>query len=190
MTARNPTPSARDDLEGLPWAEGAADPTRNGATGRTCSRHSWVGDSCRRCGHVRDSGRARRGRTARRSGNDAERDLARRLGGVRVGQYGSPVDVDVPGYMVVQSKRGTAFPERIWSWIAALPHDGRLRAVYLSDAPGSGHARRELLCIPLDDFLAWHGPASRSADEVPPRRPPSGVPDLPGGGTPHPEDRP
>ena len=144
--------------------------TPTGARGRRCSRHVWEwtewmpDDSrvlesvqwCARCHVLRDATKVQRGRHARRSGNDAERDLARRLGGKRVGQYGSPVDVEVPEYMVIQSKRGAAFPERIWSWLQALPNDGRLRAVYLSDAPGGGHPRRELLCVPLSDYLAWH----------------------------------
>lgn len=132
------------ELDALPW-DGDDGRTPNGARGRRPASDPTPE-------------RRRRGRLARRSGNDAERDLARRLGGRRVGQLGTSVDVEVPGYMVVQSKRGGSFPERLWRLVAALPHDGRLRAVYLSDAPGVGHDRRELLVIPLDDWLAWHGP--------------------------------
>lgn len=141
---------------------------------RKCRRHQWVtitiavfdGEGnplpspvrCLRCGKLKDAARARRGKTARNRGNAFEREVAAKLGGRRVGQYGDQVDVDVPGYVRIQCKNGGAYPERIDRWLRAIPVEaGLLRAVVLGDAPGPGVRRRTLIVFELDEFAQWHG---------------------------------
>ncbi len=101
--------------------------------------------------------KSRRGKTARARGNAFEREVAAVLGGRRVGQYGDKVDVDVPGWLRVQCKNGVAYPERLDSWLRAIPVEaGILRAVVLGDAPGPGHGRRTLIVLDLDEFASWY----------------------------------
>lgn len=105
-----------------------------------------------------DPVRARRGRTARNRGNAFEREVAAKLGGRRVGQYGDKVDVDVSGWMRVQCKNGASYPERLDGWLRAIPVEaGILRAVVVGDAPGPGHQRRALIVLDLDEFRDWYG---------------------------------
>lgn len=116
------------------------------------------GVACTGCGADLDPVRLRRGKTARNRGNSYEREVAAKLGGRRVGQYGDSVDVDVPGYLRVQCKNGAAYPKNIDRWLRAIPVEaGILRAVVLGDAPGPGGRRRSLICFDLDEFAMWHG---------------------------------
>lgn len=155
----------------LRWSTPPADATTI-VTPKKCRRHDWarriefgegcpvpVGTwTCQRCGAVRDEQKARRGKTSRARGNAYEREVAAKLGGRRVGQYGDQVDVDVPGYMRVQTKNGGAYPKLIDRWLRAIPVEaGLLRAVVLGDAPGPGTRRRSLIVMDLDEFAAWHG---------------------------------
>lgn len=96
----------------------------------------------------------RRGRTARQRGNAFEREVARKLGGRRVGQYGEKVDVEGPHGLRVQAKNGGSFPERLDRWLREIPVTAEeLRAVVVGDAPGPGHLRRSLIVLDLDDFV-------------------------------------
>lgn len=105
-----------------------------------------------------DPERSRRGRAARNRGNGYEREVAAKLGGRRVGQYGDKVDVDVPGYLRAQCKNGGSYPERIDRWLRAIPVEaGVLRAVVLGDAPGPGNRRRSVIVFDLDEWASWHG---------------------------------
>jgi len=105
-----------------------------------------------------DPVKARRGRTARARGNAYEREVAAKLGGRRVGQYGDKVDVDVPGYLRVQCKNGVRYPKTLDGWLRAIPVEaGLLRAVVLGDAPGSSGKRRSLIVFDLDEWAMWHG---------------------------------
>lgn len=101
--------------------------------------------------------RSRRGLNARLRGNSFEREVARKLGGQRVGQYGTKVDVHVPGWLRVQTKNGGAYPERLDAWLRQLPAGPELRALVLGDAPGSGGRRRTLIVFDLDEFAQYHG---------------------------------
>jgi hypothetical protein len=114
---------------------------------------------CRSCGAVRDPVATRKGRNNRARGNAYERDVAKRLGLRRVGQYGSPTDAG-DDHMAVQVKVGGAFPELPWRWLQALPRD-RLRAVVIGDAPGSAGKRREVIVLDFADFVDWYGGAER-----------------------------
>jgi hypothetical protein len=153
------------DLEDLPFTN---DDGRkpNGAKGRpTCRRHEWsAGDPiCVRCGTPLDATASRRGRTNRSRGNAIEREVAKRLGLRRVGQFGGPDDAR-GDWLAVQVKSGTAFPERIWSWLRAIPTDGaQTAAVVITDAPGPGHRRRAVIVLDLADWIALHGPSGEAA---------------------------
>ena len=99
-----------------------------------------------------DPERSRRGKTARSRGNAFEREVAAKLHGKRVGQYGSKVDVEA-GDLRVQCKVGQSYPERIDGWLRAIPtHADEIAAVVLGDSPGPGHPRRSLIVFDLDDF--------------------------------------
>jgi len=110
--------------------------------------------SCK-CGAIQDPAASRRGKSARNRGNAFEREVAAKLGGQRRGQYGGLDDVAAE-WIVVQCKVGGAFPERIWRWLPP-GNAGQLRAVVIGDAPGSSGKRRSLICLDLDDFVAWYG---------------------------------
>jgi hypothetical protein len=127
-------------------------------------RHRWTVDNppwpvaCL-CGALKDAAKARRGKTSRRKGNDYERSVAARLGAKRVGQYGTTIDVGGQGdWVAIQCKVGSAFPERIWKWLDAIPKDAmHVRGVVIGDAPGTGTKRREVIVMELDDFCSWFG---------------------------------
>lgn len=106
--------------------------------------------------------RSRRGRTARQRGNSYERSVARRLGLSRTGQYGTKVDVGaVDDWIVAQCKTGSSYPERLDKWLRDLPvNDRQQRAVVISDSPGPGHRRRELIVFDFSEWLLWYGPVS------------------------------
>jgi hypothetical protein len=157
-------------LDDLPFLDGRESPlTPTGARGLQCRRHHWVvtdggGDlptqieQCANCNRLRERETSRRGRTARNRGNAFEREVAAKLGGRRVGQYGDKTDVDVPGWLRVQCKVGSAYPERLDGWLRSIPAEaGILRAVVLGDAPGSSGKRRTLIVLDFDDFADWYG---------------------------------
>lgn len=113
---------------------------------------------CGQCGKVIEDAAIRRGKTSRNRGNAFEREVAAKLGGIRKGQFGDKVDVEVPGYLRVQCKNGTAYPERIDGWLRAIPvQAGIMRAVVIGDAPGAGNRRRSLIVFDLDDWASNHG---------------------------------
>ena len=137
-------------------------------TPRRCRRHLWtVGMDgvayCFRCTKTRDDETSRRGKNNRNRGNAIEREVAKRLGLKRVGQYGGADDAK-SDWLVVQVKSGSAFSERIWGWLKAIPVDAtQLAAVVLTDAPGPGHRRRAVVVIDMEDWIAMHGPSGDDA---------------------------
>jgi hypothetical protein len=111
----------------------------------------------RRRTHPPDPARQARGRSARRRGNDFEREVAHELGLRRVGQFGGKDDVR-GDWASIQCKVGGAFSERYWAWLHAIPHDAmQLPLLVIGDAPGSGGRRRRLVVIDFDDFERWYG---------------------------------
>lgn len=120
------------------------------------------GMACTSCGADIDVTKMRRGRTSRNRGNAYEREVAEKLGGRRVGQYGDKVDVEVPGWLRVQCKVGDAYPARIDAWLRAIPAQADLlRAVVVGDAPGAGVRRRSLIVLDLDEFCTWYAQYDR-----------------------------
>jgi hypothetical protein len=130
-------------------------------------RHVWVvhraGDElfeyrCKLCSALRDDIASRRGKNNRNRGNGFEREVAAKLGGHRVGMYGDKVDVEVPGWLRVQTKNGAAYPALLDRWLRAIPFQADLlRAVVIGDAPGPGHPRRSLIVLDLEEFASWYG---------------------------------
>jgi hypothetical protein len=128
-----------------------------------CRRHRWCSELegaayCNRCGKYRDAAATRRGRNNRARGNAIEREVAHRLGLRRVGQFGGPTDAE-DDWLAVQVKSGAAFPERLWTWLRAVPATAaQTAALVITDAPGPGHRRRALIVLDLDSWVALHGP--------------------------------
>lgn len=106
---------------------------------------------------------ARRGRLNRSRGNAFEREVARKFGGRRVGQYGGPEDV-AAGQFNIQAKCGQMFSEKYWRWLAAIPRKAdQVPLLVVGDAPGSGAKRRVVVIIEESDFLDLVGGSDAEA---------------------------
>ena len=129
-------------------------------------RHRWVrypdgSVGCGVCAAVKDEAKSLRGKTARNRGNRRELEIAKSLGGTKVGHYGGPEDVRV-GMFNVQSKVRKAFPSWMTTELAKLPRtDGRIPLLIVTSPPGlDPHDRRKRLAIAvvtLDDWRDLHG---------------------------------
>jgi hypothetical protein len=167
-------------LDELPFSQPEPDATRPERPPRVCRRHDWWRDpadirydvsglegtpvwgyeKCRRCGVLRDPEKARRGRTNRSRGNAIEREVGKLLGLRRVGQFGGPDDLSGELF-AVQVKSGGSFPERLWTWLRAVPTNaGQTPLLVVTDAPGPGHRRRAVVVVALEDWIALHGEAT------------------------------
>jgi hypothetical protein len=154
----------------LPFLTPAPDPTRPERAPAKCRRHRWVfdwigdrGATCDRCGRPFDEAAAKRGKNNRSRGNAIEREVGKRLGLRRVGQYGGPDDLSGELF-VAQVKSGGAFPERLWSWLKAVPANaGQTPLLVVTDAPGPGFRRRALVILELDEWVALHGESGEAA---------------------------
>ena len=110
--------------------------------------------------------RSRRGRTARARGNAFEREVAKRLGAARVGQFGGKQDV-ANEWIAVQCKVGKSYPERLDGWLRSVPVKGdQLAALVVGDSPGAGARRRTMIVLDLDDFIAWFGKEHNGKEEA------------------------
>lgn len=113
--------------------------------------------------HDRQCPQAKRGRNARKRGNTRELEIARQLGGEKVGQYQGPEDIRTP-LLNVQSKVRKAFPRWMTIELDRLPRTGgRLPALVVTDAPGRGHERETIMVMRLSDFTDLHGAVSHGA---------------------------
>ena len=109
--------------------------------------------------------RSRRGRNARQRGNAFEREVAKRLNGQRVGQYGGKQDV-ANEWIAVQCKVGKSYPERMDGWLRSIPVKGdQIAALVVGDSPGAGTRRRTMIVLDLDDFIAWFGKEPDAKEE-------------------------
>ena len=110
--------------------------------------------------------RSRRGRTARSRGNAFEREVAKRLGAARVGQFGGKQDV-ANEWIAVQCKVGKSYPERLDGWLRSIPVKGdQLAALVVGDSPGAGGRRRTMIVLDLDDFVQWFGKDQPSIEQA------------------------
>jgi hypothetical protein len=156
----------------LPFTTPEPDPTRPERKPARCRVHRWVvfrnadyfsdepwdETRCDRCGKVRDATASKRGRNNRKRGTSDELEVARILGGHKMGPLGLSWDVEIPGYARVQCKKLDRWPSlaKVVEWLDAIPAGPELRAVTLADAPGHGKVRR-LIVLDLTEFAAWHG---------------------------------
>ena len=103
-----------------------------------------------------DPAKSRKGKNSRARGNAFEREVAKRLKGQRVGQFGGKQDV-ANEWMAVQCKVGGSFSERQWDWLQTVPVKGdQLRGLVIGDSPGVGGGRRRaVIILDLDDFCDW-----------------------------------
>ena len=110
--------------------------------------------------------RSRRGRTARARGNAFEREVAKRLGAARVGQFGGKQDV-ANEWIAVQCKVGKSYPERLDGWLRSVPvKSDQIAALVVGDSPGAGARRRTMIVLDLDDFIAWFGKEHNAKEET------------------------
>ena len=160
-----------DEVSDLPFDYGET-PANPAAVPKKCRRHTWMLDQmcgkthCLYCGKARDEATAKRGRNNRSRGNSIERQVGKRLGLTRVGQYGTPTDLgSIAEPFAVQVKSGSAYPERLHAWLKAVPATaGQTPLLVVTDAPGPGHRRRALVVLDMDDWLALHGPSGMEAE--------------------------
>ncbi len=142
-----------------------SDAALTGAVGRKCRRHEWErrwfgtageGYWCLRCDAVRNDLRSRTGKNNRKRGNAAELDVARLLGGNKMGPLGLPWDVEMPGYARLQVRK-LANPPSLRKIIEALGAIGASDAMpgYVWVEPGRGGER--LIVLRLADFAERHG---------------------------------
>ena len=111
------------------------------------------------CGKHQDPAKARRGRNARRRGNAFEVEVAhklrRALATYRIGQTGGKTDVRSP-LAVVQCKKDKAlFPSRIDRLLREVEEEAnadQFPMVALSNVPGPGGTKKELIVMDLHDF--------------------------------------
>lgn len=140
------------------------------ATPRKCRRHEWVQPGaeepfeCWRCGKPKDSVRSRRGRNNRKRGNAAELDVARAVGGRKVGPLGHPWDVEMPGYCRIQVKK-LATPPSLRFIAAELARIARAPG---EEMPGfvwvePGRDGERLIVFRLRDFAERHGVPTEEA---------------------------
>ena len=118
---------------------------------------------CDHCGawtgkrHERTCPLAKRGRSSNTRGKRRELEIANAIGGEKVGQYGGPEDIRTP-LLNVQSKVRKAFPRWMTDELDKLPRSGgRLPALVVTDAPGSGTKRESIVVMRLADFTDLHG---------------------------------
>jgi hypothetical protein len=161
-------------LDELPFSQPEPDATRPERPPRTCLhphrfRENVVSNvlaagemtvtkytRCKRCGHVFDDVRQRRGRNNRARGGRAELVAARAVGGKKVGPLGQPWDVEMPGYARLQVRK-YATPQSLRQIAAELARIGSGAEMpgYIWIEPGRGGER--LIVFRLADFAERHG---------------------------------
>lgn len=113
---------------------------------------------------LQNKARSRRGKNNNNRGKAYERAVAKTLGGVRTGMFGGKDDVQ-HALLAVQSKNGKAYPERLDKWLRCIPtKTGQIQALVISDAPGPGKRRREMIVMDLTDFVATFIPKEEQDD--------------------------
>lgn len=108
------------------------------------------------CGHEVDPAAAKRGRNNRTRGGKAELEVAKLLGGQKVGPLGLPEDVRLEGYARLQVKKLARLPSlaSVAGWMNDMPAGGTMRGVVVIEAGRNG---RRLIVFDLDEFAAEHG---------------------------------
>jgi hypothetical protein len=106
-----------------------------------------------------------RGAMNKEQGDRFERELGAQLEGEVVGWRGGKEDVSLEGWEI-QAKSGSAFPERLWKWLTAIPmRPGKGRALVVADEPSPGAPRRAMIILELDRWRAAEGIKIKKEDE-------------------------
>lgn len=146
LTPPNPAaPKPKKHSHVYPWSEVKA-AARGGPPAK-----------CKFCGNESDPAASRRGRTNRQRGNSIEREIGKKLGMNRVGQFGGKEDIS-NALFAAQVKSGGYFSERQWSWLKAVPvKAGQTALLIVANTPGPGKKRRAVVILDLDDWRELHG---------------------------------
>lgn len=92
-------------------------------------------------------------------GSAAEREVARLVGGRRVGMDGGPVDVVMDDYAHLQVKKLLTMPSlrAVGDMLYLMPRAGFLRGVVIIGRAGQGIRGRRTITFDLDEWSEWHG---------------------------------
>jgi hypothetical protein len=153
----------------------AEQPTARTVVGspKRCRRHEWTWsqeqddpqsrvldyvERCRFCDRVRDPVLSRRGKNNRKRGNAAELDVARAIGGQKMGPLGLPWDVEVAGYARLQVRK-YANPQSLRAIAAELARIAKTPGI---EQPGyvwlePGRNGEKLIVFRLREFTEHHG---------------------------------
>lgn len=112
---------------------------------------------CGSCGHIFDPARQAMGRRANRRGRRIQKQAMERAGLTNL--PGNIPGLDGTHSMFRgESKSGGRFPELLWRWLKAIPAaPGQVPILVVSDAPGPGHKRRQVVVLELADWRLLHG---------------------------------
>lgn len=107
---------------------------------------------------IEQQNKAKRGKRARNKGNSFERDVAEKIGGIRVGQYGGKTDVQAD-WIAIQCKVGNgSYSERYDGWLRSVKGNAtQIVALVVGDAPGAGTRRRTMIVLDFEDFCDLMG---------------------------------
>jgi hypothetical protein len=107
---------------------------------------------------IEQQNKAKRGKRARNKGNSFEREVAEKIGCVRVGQYGGKTDVQ-SDWIAIQCKVGNgSYSERYDGWLRSVNGNAtQISALVVGDAPGPGTKRRTMIILDFEDFIELMG---------------------------------
>jgi hypothetical protein len=155
----------------------AEQPTARTVVGspKRCRRHRWITvtsapvnlgaithtmttTACIVCLKPKDETLSRRGRNSRKRGNAAELDVARAIGGQKMGPLGLPWDVEVAGYARLQVRK-YANPQSLRAIAAELARIAKTPGI---EQPGyvwlePGRNGEKLIVFRLREFTEHHG---------------------------------
>jgi len=105
---------------------------------------------------------------AKAVGSEAERTVARIVGGSRVGMDGGPIDVIVGDYLALQVKSLRTMPSmtEVRKYLDAIPQTHRLRGAVVQDRPGKGVRSRRTITFDLDEWAEWHAMSIAVAERL------------------------
>ena len=102
--------------------------------------------------------KAKRGKRARNKGNSFEREVAEKIGGVRVGQYGGKTDLQSDWIAIQYTVGNGSYSERYDGWLRSVKgNSSQISALVVGDAPGPGTKRRTMVVLDWEDFCALMG---------------------------------
>lgn len=134
-----------------------------------CRRHSWWpsptsgGWLCTRCGKHKDEAASRRGRLNKNRGLSIQRNVLAKMGLESIPGNG-PTDGRSRGenaLFLAEVKSGGRFSETDYRDLAKLPAAAaQARLLVKVETPGPGRKARATVTLPLEDWLALHGPVA------------------------------